>query len=68
MFDWHYNYFVKKFNCNFLFPDTDSLVYEIRGVDDIYEKNMKIKIRLILVIIQENRNFMIIKIKKLLVK
>ena len=38
MYDWHYNYFVKKFDCSLLFTDTDSLVYEIRGVDDIYEK------------------------------
>ena len=38
MYDWHYNYFVKKFNCNLLFTDTDSLVYEIKGVDDICEK------------------------------
>ena len=38
MYDWHYNYFVKKFDCNLLFTDTDSLVYEIRGVDDVYEK------------------------------
>ena len=38
MYDWHYNYFVKKFDCSLLFTNTDSLVYEIRGVDDIYEK------------------------------
>ena len=38
MYDWHYNYFVNKFDCSLLFIDTDSLVYEIRGVDDIYEK------------------------------
>ena len=38
MYDWHYNYFAKKFDCNLLFTDTDSLVYEIRDVDDIYEK------------------------------
>ena len=38
MYDWHYNYFVKKFDCSLLFTDTDSLVYEIKGVDDIYEK------------------------------
>ena len=37
MYDWHYNYFVKNFDCSLLFTDTDSLVYEIRGVDDIYE-------------------------------
>ena len=29
MYDWHYNYFVKKFDCNLLFTDTDSLMYEI---------------------------------------
>ena len=35
---WHYNYFVKKFDCSLCFTDTDSLVYGIKGVDDIYEK------------------------------
>ena len=38
MYDWHHNYFVKKFDCSLCFTDTDSLVYEIRGVDDVYEK------------------------------
>ena len=38
MYDWHYNYFVKKFDCSLCFTDTDSLVYEIRGVDNVYEK------------------------------
>ena len=38
MYDWHCNYFVKKFDCNLLFTNTDSLVYEIRGVYNIYEK------------------------------
>ena len=38
MYDWHYNCFVKKFDCNLLFTDTDSLVYEIRVVDDVYEE------------------------------
>ena len=37
MYDWHYNYFAKKFDCSLLFTDTDSLVYEIRGVDNVYE-------------------------------
>ena len=38
MYDWHYKYF--KVNCDvkLLFTDTDSLVYEIKGVSDIYEK------------------------------
>ena len=38
MYDWHYNYFVKKFDCSLCFTDTDSLVSEIRGVDGVYEK------------------------------
>ena len=38
MYDWHYNYFVKKFDCSLLFTDTDSLVYEIKGVDNVYDK------------------------------
>ena len=38
MYDRQYNYFVKNFDCSLLFTDTDSLVYEIRSVDDIYEK------------------------------
>ena len=37
MYDWHYNYFMKKFDCRLLFTDTDSLVYEIKGVDNVYE-------------------------------
>ena len=37
MYDWHYNYFVKKFDCSLLFTDRDSLVYELKGVDDLYE-------------------------------
>ena len=43
MYDWHYNYFVKRFDCSLCFTDTDSLVYEIRGVDDVYEKVYKDK-------------------------
>ena len=38
MYDWHYNYFVKKFDCSLLFTDTDSLVYEIRGNHSVYDK------------------------------
>ena len=38
MYDFHYNYFKKKYDVKLLFTDTDSLVYEIKGVDDIYEK------------------------------
>ena len=37
MYDWHYNYFKENCDVNLLFTDTDSLVYEIKGVD-VYEK------------------------------
>ena len=38
MYDFNYNYLKKKYDSRLLFNDTDSLVYEIKGVDDIYEK------------------------------
>ena len=38
MYDWHYNKFKKIFDCRLLFIDTDSLVYEIKSNEDIYEK------------------------------
>ena len=41
MYDWHYNYFVKKFNCSLLFTDTDSLVYEIKGNDSVYDEGIR---------------------------
>ena len=37
MYDFHYNYFKEKYDARLLFADIDSLVYEIKGVDDIYE-------------------------------
>ena len=43
MYDWQYNYFAKKFNCSLLFTDTDSLVYEIRGNDNVYDGVFKDK-------------------------
>ena len=38
MYDFHYNYFKVNYDAGSLFTDTDSLVYEIKGVDDVYEK------------------------------
>ena len=38
MYDFHYEYIRKRFDTKLLFTDTDSLVYEIRGEKDIYEK------------------------------
>ena len=37
-YDFHYNYFKENYDARLLFTDTDSLAYEIKGVDDIYEK------------------------------
>ena len=38
MYDLHFNYFKKKFDVKLLLADTDSLRYEIKGEDDVYEK------------------------------
>lgn len=40
MFDFHYNYFQKKYNnARLLFTDTDSLMYHIK-TEDVYEEMM----------------------------
>ena len=57
MDDFHYNYFKVNYDAKLLFTDTDSLVYEIKGVDDVYEKNYA-----------DKDLFMMIAIKRLLVK
>ena len=38
MYDFHYNHFEEKYDARLVFTDTDSLVYEIKGVYNIYEK------------------------------
>ena len=38
MYDFHYRYFKNKYNTTLLFTDSDSLVYKIKGKDDVYEK------------------------------
>ena len=38
MYDFHYNYFKKYYDAEPLFADTDILVYEIKGVDDVHDK------------------------------
>ena len=38
MYDLHYKYFKKKFDVRLLLTDTDSLLYEVKGEDDVYEK------------------------------
>ena len=39
MYEWHYNYFKVNYDANLLFTDTESLVYEVKGVDNVYEKD-----------------------------
>ena len=67
MYDFHYNFIKKNFSAELLFTDTHSLTYEIKS-----EMFLKIfisgKICLTLVIIQKTQRFMMILIKKLLVK
>ena len=36
MYDFHYNYMLKKYNIKLMFTDTDSLCYEIK-TDDVYK-------------------------------
>ena len=57
----------EKNTAKLLFRDTDSLVYTSK-TDDVYEIFIKIKICLILVIIHDIRDFLILLIKKQLVK
>ena len=43
MYDYHYNYIKIKFDANLLFTDTDSLIYEIKTGEDVYEDFCKDK-------------------------
>ena len=36
MYDFHYNYMLKKYNIKLMFTDTDSIFYEIKP-DDVYK-------------------------------
>ena len=38
MYHFHYNYMRKKYgdNCEILYTDTDSFVYELTNIDDFY--------------------------------
>ena len=40
MYDFHYNYMLKKYNIKLMFTDTDSLFYEIK-TDNVYENLLK---------------------------
>ena len=41
--DYHYNYIKRKFDAKLLFTDTDSLVYEIKTEEGVYEDFYKVK-------------------------
>ena len=42
MYDFHYNFIKKNFNAEFLFTDTDSLIYEIKS-ENVYKEFSKRK-------------------------
>ena len=71
MYEFHYKYIKSEYGANLLFTDTDSLVYELK-TEDVYEDYYKDKDLILGIIykIQWNciRSFLILPIKKLLVK
>ena len=67
MYDFHYNFIKKNFDAELLFTDTDSLTFEIKS-ENVYEEFLNEQICLTLVIIQMIQSFLMILIKKLLVK
>ena len=67
MYDFHYNFIKKNFSAKLLFTHADSLTYEIKS-ENVYKNFISGKICLTLVIIQKIQRFMMILIKKLLVK
>ena len=68
MYDFHYNYFNKRFHVNLLFTDTDSLVYQVRGVDDFYKKSYADTCLFGFSNYSRGSSFMMCVIKELLVK
>ena len=67
MYDFHYNFIKKNFDAEFLFTDTDSLLYEIKS-ENVCEEFLSGKICLTLVIIQKVQIFLMRLIKRLLAK
>ena len=65
-YNFHYNY-IKKHNAKLLFTDIDSLVYEVK-TDDVYEDFYKDKHLFDLSIYPKDSTFLILTMKKLLLK
>ena len=67
MFDFHYNFIKKNFNAELLFTDRDSLVYEIKS-ENVYEEFFKYKDFFDFSNYSKDSKFLMILIKKLLIK
>ena len=63
MYEFYYNYIERKFNAKLMFTETDNLLYEIE-TNDVYKVFLKIRICLVLVIIQEIQSFLILLLAK----
>ena len=65
MYNFHYNYIIKKYNnrSRLLFTDTDSLTYEIKA-EDVYKTFRMTKTCLIIAIIQRAHHIIAMPIKK----
>ena len=63
MYEFYYNYIERKFNAKLMFTETDNLLYEIE-TNDVYKVFLKIRICLVLVIIQEIQSFLILLLGK----
>ena len=68
MYDFHYNFIKKDFNVELSFTDTDSLTYEIRKSENVYEEFFKWKDLFEFKNYSKDSEFFLILIKKLLVK
>ena len=52
MYQFHYNYVLKKFDAKLLFTETDSFVYEIRG-GNVYKQCFKDKVPIMMIAIKK---------------
>ena len=67
MYQFHYKYVKNKFDAKLLFTDTDSLIYEIKS-EDVYEECFKDRKLFDFSEYPVDLNFMMVQIKKYLVR